>query len=86
MPNPVCPVVKDFLLNSLSEAMCKPVRLTDAPIILVFNAPALISPLAVPVTFPPPACVITTASGSLPIFSLKSVASSYPRDSTPAIP
>ena len=73
IPKPVWPVVKDFLLNWLSLAICSPLRSTLAAMILVFVAPAFISPLAVPVRFPPPAFVTTTISGSLPSLFLKSM-------------
>ena len=64
----------------------KPLKSTLAPIIFVFELQPLISPLAVPVKFPPPALVTTTASGSLPSLSLNCIAISYPKVSTPAIP
>ena len=60
------------------------------PIILwqiwLFVAPALFNPLAVPVKFPPPAFVITTASGYFPTFSINSTAISCPNVSIPLIP
>ena len=47
--------------------MCRPVRSTLALTICVPVAPARFRPRAVPVVLPPPACVMTTASGSLPV-------------------
>src|SRR5690554_6920455 len=85
IPNPVCPVVKDFLLKWVSDAICSPVRSTEAATTWV-DAPALIRPLVVPVRFPPPALVQTTTSGSLANFSLNCIEISYPSVSTPAMP
>ena len=65
-PKPVCPVVKDLLLKSLSDAMCRPVRSTETATTWVWSQPTLRRPRAVPVRLPPPACVTATTSGWRP--------------------
>ena len=85
MPNPVCPVVKDLRLKSLSEAMWSPSRLTLAPMIRVSGLPAFSTPLAVPVVRPPPAWVLTMASGGRPASSSACSTISMPRVSMPAM-